>query len=116
MTVGPRSAGAVPGPVCYGKGGTEPTVTDCSLVLGHLDPAHFLGGSVRLDADAARSAVERSLAKPLGLAVEEAAAAVIAVATENMVQAILDITVNQGIDPAASVLIGGGARPASTPP
>jgi len=77
-------------------------------VLGHLDPAHFLGGSVRLDADAARSAVERSLAKPLGLAVEEAAAAVIAVATENMVQAILDITVNQGIDPAASVLIGGG--------
>jgi N-methylhydantoinase A len=108
LTVGPRSAGAVPGPVCYGKGGTEPTVTDCSLVLGHLDPAHFLGGSVRLDADAARSAVERSLAKPLGLAVEEAAAAVIAVATENMVQAILDITVNQGIDPAASVLIGGG--------
>src|ERR1700730_2341706 len=108
LTVGPRRAGAMPGPVCYGKGGTEPTVTDCSLVLGHLDPAHFLGGSVRLDAAAARSAVERSLARPLGLAVEEAAAAVIAVATENMVQAILDITVNQGIDPAASVLIGGG--------
>jgi len=108
LTVGPRSAGAVPGPVCYGKGGTEPTVTDCSLVLGHLDPAHFLGGAVRLDADAARRAVERMVAQPLGLTVEEAAAAVIAVATENMVQAILDITVNQGIDPAASVLIGGG--------
>jgi N-methylhydantoinase A len=75
LTVGPRSAGAVPGPVCYGKGGTEPTVTDCSLVLGHLDPAHFLGGSVRLDAAAARIAVERSLARPLGLAVEEAGGA-----------------------------------------
>jgi N-methylhydantoinase A len=89
LTVGPRSAGAMPGPVCYGKGGTEPTVTDCALVLGHLDPTHFLG-------------------KPLGLATEEAAASVIAVATENMVQAILDITVNQGIDPASAVLIAGG--------
>lgn len=108
LTVGPRSAGAMPGPACYGKGGNEPTVTDCALVLGHLDPEHFLGGTIHLDIEAARAAVDRAVAKPLGLATEEAAASVIAVATENMVQAILDITVNQGIDPAASVLIAGG--------
>jgi len=108
LTVGPRSAGAIPGPACYGKGGMEPTVTDCALVLGHLDPAHFLGGTVQLDAEAARTVVDRGVARPLGLTVEAAAASVIAVATENMVQAILDITVNQGIDPAAAVLIAGG--------
>ncbi len=108
LTVGPRSAGAMPGPACYGKGGTDPTVTDCALVLGHLDPTHFLGGAIRLDADAARAAVDRAVAKPLGLTTEAAAASVIAVATENMVQAILDITVNQGIDPASAVLIAGG--------
>lgn len=108
LTVGPRSAGAMPGPACYGKGGTEPTVTDCALVLGHLDPTHFLGGAIQLDAEAARAAVERAIARPLGLTIETAAASAIAVATENMVQAILDITVNQGIDPAAAVLIAGG--------
>lgn len=108
LTVGPRSAGATPGPACYGKGGTEPTVTDCALVLGHLDPAHFLGGTIHLDVEAARAAVDRAVAKPLGLTTETAAASVIAIATENMVQAILDITVNQGIDPASAVLIAGG--------
>ncbi|SJZ30788.1 N-methylhydantoinase A [Enhydrobacter aerosaccus] len=108
LTVGPRSAGAMPGPACYGKGGTDPTVTDCALVLGHLDPTHFLGGAIRLDAKAAHAAVEGAVARPLGLSVEQAAASVIAVATENMVQAILDITVNQGIDPATAVLIAGG--------
>jgi N-methylhydantoinase A len=106
--VGPRSAGAMPGPACYGKGGTEPTVTDCALVLGRLDPAHFLGGAIHLDVAAARSAVDRAVAEPLGLTTERAAASVIAVATENMVQAILDITVNQGIDPASAILIAGG--------
>jgi N-methylhydantoinase A len=108
LQVGPRSAGAFPGPVCYGKGGLEPTLTDCALVLGYLDPSHFLGGAIRLDAAAARDAVERKLAGPLGTSVEDAAVAVIAVATENMVQAILEITVNQGIDPAEAALIGGG--------
>jgi N-methylhydantoinase A len=108
LHVGPQSAGAVPGPACYGAGGTLPTVTDASLVLGHLDPDFFLGGAMKLDLAAARSAIETHVAGPTGLSVEEAATAVIAIATENMVQAIVDITVNQGIDPNSAVLIGGG--------
>lgn len=108
LHVGPQSAGAVPGPVCYGRGGTRVTVSDASLVLGHLDEAHFLGGKMRLDRAAAAAALEEQVARPLGLDVTRAAAAVLAVATENMAQAIVDITVNQGIDPRAAVLIGGG--------
>ena len=108
LHVGPQSAGAVPGPACYGGGGTLPTVTDASLVLGHLDPDFFLGGAMKLDLKAARAAIETHVAGPTGLSVEEAATAVIAIATENMVQAIVDITVNQGIDPNSAVLIGGG--------
>lgn len=108
LHVGPRSAGAVPGPACYGQGGTLPTVTDASLVLRYIDPGFFLGGTKTLDLEAARDAISRGLAGPLGLSVEDAAAAVIQVATENMVQAIVDITVNQGIDPRETVLVGGG--------
>jgi N-methylhydantoinase A len=108
LQVGPESAGADPGPVCYGRGGQAPTVTDCALVLGYLDPAFFLGGAIRLDAAAARAAVERAVARPLGMSADEAAAAALAVATENMVSAIDEITVNQGIDPRGAVLVGGG--------
>jgi N-methylhydantoinase A len=108
LTVGPKSAGAVPGPVCYGRGGTEPTVTDASLVLGIIDPDFFLGGAIALDLAAATAAIERAVAKPLGIAVDEAAHAILALATENMVQAIMDITVNQGVDPRQAVLVGGG--------
>jgi len=108
LHVGPKSAGAVPGPACYGHGGTKPTVTDAALVLGYVDPEFFLGGSMELDSAAAEAAVANDVAGPLGLTVDEAAAAIIAVATENMVQAILDITVNQGIDPRDAVLVGGG--------
>jgi N-methylhydantoinase A len=108
LHVGPQSAGAVPGPVAYGKGGTAPTVTDASLALGHLDPDFFLGGEMKLDVEGARRAIEQKVAKPLGLSVEAAADAILQVATENMVQAIMSITVNQGIDPAEAVLIGGG--------
>ncbi len=108
LRVGPRSAGSTPGPVAYGKGGTEPTVTDCSLTLGHIDADFFLGGAMPLDRAAAVAALEVNVAKKLGLPVEEAAAAVLALATEKMVGAIDEITVNQGIDPAAAVLIGGG--------
>ena len=108
LHVGPQSAGAVPGPACYGQGGEKPTVTDASLTLGHLDPDFFLGGSMKLDAKAARAAIEAHVAGPMGLSVEDAAAAIIQIATENMVQAIVDITVNQGIDPNSAVLIGGG--------
>ncbi|RBP13990.1 N-methylhydantoinase A [Roseiarcus fermentans] len=108
LHVGPKSAGAVPGPVCYGKGGTLPTVTDAAVVLGYIDPAFFLGGAITLDTDKARAAIEAHVAEPLGRSVEEAALAIIEVVTENMVQAIVDITVNQGIDPSRAVLVGGG--------
>ena len=108
LHVGPKSAGAQPGPVCYGQGGTQPTLTDAALVLGYIDPAFFLGGKMRLDVAAARGAIDEHVAHPLHVPLFEAAAAVLAVATENMVQAILDITVNQGIDPREAVLVGGG--------
>ncbi|MBE0695006.1 MAG: hydantoinase/oxoprolinase family protein, partial [Aquamicrobium sp.] len=101
-------AGAVPGPAAYGRGGTRATVTDAAVTLGHVDPAYFLGGAMKLDPELARQAVERDVAAPGGLSLAEAANAVITIATENMVQAILDITVKQGIDPRDAVLIGGG--------
>jgi N-methylhydantoinase A len=108
LHVGPASAGADPGPVCYARGGTEPTVTDASVVLGHVDPTFFLGGSMQLDAALAEAAIARVVAGPMGLSVPNAAEAMLAIATENMVQAILDITVKQGIDPREAVLVGGG--------
>jgi N-methylhydantoinase A len=108
LHVGPQSAGAVPGPACYGQGGDKPTVTDAALALGYLDPEFFLGGAMALDVAAGRAALERDVAGPMGLPLEDAAAAVISIATENMVQAIMDITVNQGIDPREAMLIGGG--------
>jgi len=108
LHVGPQSAGAVPGPVCYDAGGTEPTMTDACLTLGYVDPDNFLGGTMQLDSAAAARAIEEKVAGPLGISLLDAAGAIVSVATENMVQAIADITVNQGIDPADSVLIGGG--------
>ena len=108
LCVGPESAGAEPGPVCYGRGGAEPTLSDACLVLGYLDPDYFLGGDMTLDRDCARHAIAEQIAQPLSMSVEEAAAAIVALATENMAQAIADITVNQGIDPRKAVLIGGG--------
>ncbi|MDA5194398.1 hydantoinase/oxoprolinase family protein [Govanella unica] len=108
LHVGPMSAGAQPGPVCYGRGGTLPTVTDASVVLGYLDPDFFLGGAMKLDREAAARAIEIHVAQPLQVSVEEAAWNIIHLSTENMVQAIADITVAQGIDPAGAVLIGGG--------
>lgn len=108
LHVGPQSAGSTPGPACYGTGGTAPTVTDCSLLLGYIDPAFFLGGAMQLDLAAARQALQSDVAEPLGLGLEEAAAAVMALATEKMVGAIEEITINQGIDPQSAVLIGGG--------
>ena len=108
LHVGPKSAGAVPGPVCYGKGGTQPTVTDAAVALGYIDPDFFLGGAIKLDPAKARAAIEAHVARPLRRSVDDAALAIIEVVTENMVQAIMDITVNQGIDPSRAVLIGGG--------
>ena len=108
LRVGPSSAGAAPGPACYGQGGTRPTVTDAALVLGYLDPEFFLGGRLTLDTAAAAAALQAHVAAPLGLGLDQAAAAVLTVMTENMVGAIEGITVNQGIDARSAALVGGG--------
>jgi N-methylhydantoinase A len=110
LRVGPQSAGAQPGPACYGAGGTLPTVTDAAVLLGYLDPDYFLGGRMRLSAQAARDVVAREIAEPLGLDVESAAHAILTIANEHMVGAIREITINEGLDPRDSlVLAGGGA-------
>jgi N-methylhydantoinase A len=108
LHVGPESAGADPGPVCYGKGGTSPTVTDACLVLGYIDADYFLGGRTRLDLLGARKAILGQVGEPLRLDMHDAAAAIVRIATERMVSAIEEITVHQGIDPRQAVLVGGG--------
>jgi N-methylhydantoinase A len=108
LCVGPRSAGADPGPACYGRGGTEPTVTDAAVVLGYLEPDRFLGGRLALDPDAARTAIRERVAEPLGMDVDEAALATIVIATENIVSAIRELTIAQGVDPREVGLVAGG--------
>lgn len=108
LHVGPQSAGSVPGPACYGRGGQRATVTDAALVLGYLDPAVFSSGALRLDVAAAMAAVTTDVAEPLGLDPVTAAHAVLDLTTEQMVRAIEEITLQQGIDPAGAVLVGGG--------
>ena len=108
LRVGPQSAGADPGPVCYGHGGTEPTITDAAVVLGWIDPDYFLGGRLPLDSAAAHAAVERGVAAPLGLSVHEAAQAALTIASENIVGAIREITIAQGIDPREVTMVAGG--------
>ncbi|HZT16055.1 MAG TPA: hydantoinase/oxoprolinase family protein [Gaiellaceae bacterium] len=111
LRVGPQSAGADPGPACYGRGGTEPTVTDANLFLGRLDPQYFLGGRMRLDADAARRAL-RPVAAELGLDDTSFAEGVLAIVNANMADAMRTITVKQGIDPRRYALVAfGGAGP-----
>ena len=107
LRVGPQSAGAQPGPACYGRGGSEPTVTDAALVLGYVDPEYFLAGRMKLDVGAARAAIGR-VATPLGNSVEEAAVGIMSLACEHMVKAIQEITVNEGYDPKDSVMLAGG--------
>jgi N-methylhydantoinase A len=108
LRVGPQSAGADPGPACYGRGGTAATVTDACVTLGFLDPDYFLGGRLKLDADAAKHALEDQVGRKLDVDAVNAAWAVLAVATEEMVRAIEETTVYRGIDPVGSMLIGGG--------
>jgi N-methylhydantoinase A/oxoprolinase/acetone carboxylase beta subunit len=111
LRVGPRSAGAEPGPACYGRGGTEPTVTDANLVLGHLDPSEPLAGGVELDQQAAQDAVGR-LAEELGLSLEDCAAGIVRVANSEMVRAMRVMTVERGVDPRGFALLAfGGAGP-----
>ena len=108
LHVGPDSAGADPGPACYGRGGDRPTLTDACLTLGILDGEYFLGGRTRLDLEAAAAAVHEHVGSALGLPLLEAAAAILRLATERMVSAIEEITIHQGIDPAQAVLVAGG--------
>ena len=108
LHVGPISAGAVPGPVCYRRGGTRPTVTDAAVALGFIDAEFFLGGKMSLDKQGAIDAIKREVADPLKCDVETAAEAIMSLATEHMVQAIMDITVNQGIDPSEAMFVAGG--------
>ena len=110
--VGPKSAGAEPGPACYGLGGTLPTVTDCQLILGRVAANEHLGGRVALDAGLARAALEEKLAGPLGMTVEQAALGAIKIASHNMIQAIEVNSVRKGYDPREFALVAfGGAGP-----
>ena len=112
LRVGPQSAGADPGPVCYRRGGVEPTVTDANVVLGRLNPAYFLGGEIGLDVEGAARAIEERCAAPLGLGVTEAANGIVEIANAAMVNALHLISVQRGYDPRDFVLVGfGGAGP-----
>jgi N-methylhydantoinase A len=108
--VGPKSAGADPGPVCYGRGGTSPTITDCNLVLGYLDPGGLVGGALKLDRDAAAAAIERDLAGPLGCAVEDAAFGMLRLASATMMRAIRAVSVERGRDPREFALLAFGGN------
>ena len=112
LKVGPDSAGADPGPACYGRGGTEPTVTDADLILGYLDPGFFLGGAMTLDVEAAREAIRRVVAEPLGLSIEEGAWGVHQIVNEGMAGAARVHTLERGGDPRRlPVFAFGGAGP-----
>ena len=112
LRMGPQSAGADPGPACYMKGGTLPASTDANLVLGYLDPAYFAGGRMRLSVDAARDAIARHIAEPMGLSVENAAAGMFRVVCNNMAQGVREVTIKRGWDPREFPFIAaGGAGP-----
>jgi len=112
LKVGPRSAGAVPGPIAYGRGGTEPTLTDANLVLGRLNPTTLLEGRMSVDRERAAEAIDECIARPLGLSVAEAAYGILSIATANMSRAIRAVSTEHGHDPADFVLFAfGGAGP-----
>src|SRR5262249_27979636 len=119
LKVGPRSAGADPGPAAYGRGGTEPTVSDADIVLGYLDRQALLGGALRIDMMAAEAAIWR-VAAPLGLGVPDAAALIIEIANANMAEALRIVSIERGHDPREFPLIafrgaGPGPPPAPAP-
>ena len=112
LKIGPASAGAYPGPACYARGGSEPTVTDANLVLGRLNPNYFLGGEMALDSDAALHAIEEHVGKRLGLGTIDAARGIIKLADLSMAHAVQTMTVQRGYDPREAVMIAyGGAGP-----
>jgi N-methylhydantoinase A len=116
LNVGPESAGAEPGPMCYGRGGTLPTVTDAAVCLGYIDPEAFLSGVIPLRKDLAEHGIRENIARPLGIDIETAAAGILKVTLANSIGAIRQITVEEGLDPAEfSLLAFGGAGPMLAP-
>ncbi len=112
LHVGPESAGAQPGPVCYGQGGTEPTITDANLILGRLGADRFLGGEMRLDLDGAKRALDTRVARPLGLDLTQAADGILRIATTKMSHMVRWVTTERGLDAADFTLVAyGGAGP-----
>ncbi len=112
LRMGPESAGADPGPVCYQKGGVKPATTDANLVLGYLNPGFFAGGKIELNINAARAAIEEHIAKPLNLSIEKAAAGMYRIACNNMAQGVREITIKRGFDPREfPMIVAGGAGP-----
>ncbi len=110
LQIGPESAGARPGPVCYGLGGTVPTVTDANVVLGYINPKHLVGGALKIDAERARAALEAQIAKPLGLSVEQAALGAHRIAASNMIRAIRAVSTERGRDPREFTLFAFGGN------
>lgn len=112
LKVGPHSAGADPGPICYRRGGVEPTITDANVVLGRLDPERFLGGELRLDAEGARNGIQKKIAQPLQLSAVAAARAIVEIAVARMSLAVREVSVAKGYDPRDFALVAsGGAGP-----
>jgi N-methylhydantoinase A len=112
LKVGPQSAGADPGPICYRGGGSEPTITDANVVLGRLDPDNFLGGEMKLDADAARRGIDEKIAAPLKMDAIAAAQAIVEIAIAKMSLAVREVSVAKGYDPRDFALVAsGGAGP-----
>jgi N-methylhydantoinase A len=112
LRVGPQSAGSIPGPVAYGRGGTEPTVTDANLLLGRLDADHFLGGELKLDLDACQRQMRERIAKPLGLDPTEAADGILQIAVTQMSHAVKAVTTERGLDAGSfTMVVYGGAGP-----
>jgi N-methylhydantoinase A len=112
LKVGPESAGAVPGPICYAKGGKRVTITDANVLLNRIPPDHFLGGKMKLDVESTRATVERDFAKPLGISSEEVCGAIVEIANANMLKMLRIVSVEQGYDPRDFCMIpSGGSGP-----
>ncbi len=110
LVVGPDSAGALPGPVCYDQGGSEPTITDASLILGYINPGYLVGGELKLNADRARSTFEHKIATPLGLSLEHAAYGAHLIASATMIRAIRAVSIERGRDPRDFALCAFGGN------
>src|ERR1041384_1411411 len=110
LQVGPQSAGAFPGPLCYDLGGTEPTITDANVILGYLNPTHLVGGALKLNASRSQEVVEARIARPLGLGLAEAAYGAHLIAASNMIRAIKSVSSERGRDPREFALFAFGGN------